>query len=160
MRNSELAGELITKYAAVPHPLRGMIQEAARRLLQMAPENEVTVPQEAKWLREMAVEWPLKEKPWSPPDWNIDDQVRGLCNAAANRIEQMAETIAYARQIKAERDAAMADIQRCCATCALCSRNNGTGEMCPWYDDCNQVDGDHWEWRGAKDINVPGKKEE
>lgn len=63
-------------------------------------------------------------------------------------------------KVEAALDAAMADITRCCATCALCSQNNGTGEMCPWYDDCNQVDGDHWEWRGAKDNNVPGKEEE
>lgn len=62
--------------------------------------------------------------------------------------------------MKQERDAAMADIQRCCATCALCSKNNGTGEMCPWSFDCNQVDGDHWEWRGAEDTNVPSKEEE
>ena len=63
-------------------------------------------------------------------------------------------------QVMEERDAAMADVARCCATCALCSQNNGTGEMCPWSDDCNQVDGDHWEWRGAKDTNVPTKKED
>lgn len=62
-------------------------------------------------------------------------------------------------KVKAERDAAMADIQRCCATCALCSKNNGTGVMCPWSFDCNQVDGDHWVWRGFKDTNVPSKEE-
>lgn len=76
-------------------------------------------------------------------------------------IEEMrADATAMVKElatVKAERDAAMADIQRCCETCALCSRNNGTGEMCPWLFDCNQVDGDHWEWRGAKDTNVPRK---
>lgn len=76
--------------------------------------------------------------------------------------EMRADATAMARElkkVKAERDAAMADVQRCCATCALCSQNNDTGEMCPWSFDCNQVDGDHWEWRGAKDTNVPTKEE-
>lgn len=147
MRNSELAGELITKYAAVPHPFRGMIQEAARRLLQMAPENEVTVPQEAKWLREMAVEWPLKEKPWMPPDWTIDDQVRSLCIAAANRIEQMAETISYCRQIQAERDTMAAVLKRDygCGGCVHCNCDFDQ-EPC---ESCRK-DGNFpkWVWKG------------
>ena len=155
MRNKELASELVVRFAGVPEYGRSLVREAARRLLQMAPECEFTVPQEANSLRELAVEWPLKENPKLPPDWN-DNYVRSLCTAAAGRIEQMAETIAFAQ---AERDAAVADIQRCCETCALCSRNNGTGELCPWLDDCNQVDGDHWEWRGAKGTNVPSKEE-
>ena len=81
-----------------------------------------------------------------------NDHFESVCDECSDR-QELAE-------VKAERDAAMADIQRCCATCALCSKNNGTGEMCPFSFDCNQVDGDHWEWRGAKDTNVPGKEEE
>lgn len=92
------------------------------------------------------------------------DPTRLLATEAANRLEMLSVNLkklhAKMAAMKAERDAAMADIQRCCATCALCSRNNGTGEMCPWSFDCNQVDGDHWEWRGAKDTNVPSKKED
>lgn len=83
---------------------------------------------------------------------------------AANRLEllsvELKKTHAKLAAASAERDAAIADIQRCCNTCALCSVNNGTGQLCPWMDDCNQVDGDHWEWRGVTDTNVGGKKEE
>lgn len=80
--------------------------------------------------------------------------MRHLILEAAKRLKALDDQVTA---LTAERDAAMADIQRCCATCALCSRNNGTGEMCPYSFDCNQVDGDHWEWRGAKDTNVPSK---
>lgn len=82
--------------------------------------------------------------------------MRHLIVEAAKRLKALDDQVT---KLAAERDAAVADIQRCCETCALCSWNNGTGEMCPWLDDCNQVDGDHWEWRGAKGINVPTKEE-
>lgn len=89
------------------------------------------------------------------------DPTRYLSTEAANRLEMLSAELKKLHgkldTMKAVRNAAIADIQRCCATCAFCSRNNGTGEMCPYSFDCNQVDGDHWEWRGAKDINVPGK---
>ncbi len=57
--------------------------------------------------------------------------------------------------MKKERDAAIADIEKVCATCALCSKNNGTGERCEYYLDCNLVEGDHWVWRGL----MPQKEE-
>lgn len=91
------------------------------------------------------------------------DPTRYLSTQAANRLEllsaQMKKLHARIAILKEERDAAMADIQRCCATCAFCSQNNGTGEMCPYSFDCNQEDGDHWEWRGGKEANVPSKEE-
>lgn len=147
MRNSELAGELITRYAGVPYPYHGMIQEAARRLLQMAPEEEFTVPQEAKSLRELAVEWPLKDKPWMTHDWTGEDWLRCVCNAAAKRMEQMAETIAYARQIQAERDSMAAALKKefGCGGCKHCD--------CEWdQEPCNSCrqDGNFpkWVWKG------------
>ena len=213
--NNQLATELIITFAGVPPYARKLAQEAARRLVQMAPDYEFTVPQEAKSLRKLVVEWPMEEDPQllsMDPDWN-DNYLRMLCAAAADRIEQMAETIASARKIQAERDALKVDnlnltamveqlensygqlqeindrtfrsnqamgedlkvikaeleqvkqervelltsIRDHCGCdackhealeaddypCAQCRGAGGT--------DCN------WEWRGAKDTNVPGK---
>lgn len=70
-----------------------------------------------------------------------------LDRAAANAIRALQAALARA---EAERDAAMKDVQRCCETCANAKMNSGTGKLCEWFDDCNQVDGDHWEWRGAQ----------
>lgn len=128
---------------------------------------------EAKSLRWLAVQFPLVEKPQNDID-KMQSLIHIYCTAGANRLESMAEAIDFAKTIdaenvklkaalekaKAERDAAFSDIQRCCATCALSSVNSEMGVLCPWFDDCNQVDGDHWEWRGAKDTNVPSKEEE
>lgn len=99
MTNKELAEALIVRFAGVP--CRHLTQEAAKRLLQMAPDHEFKVPQEAQGLREMAREWPIKGSPHLGPDWP-NDYLRSLCTAAADRIEQMAETIDYARTINAE----------------------------------------------------------
>lgn len=87
----------------------------------------------------------------------LRDGYNGLSRDLKSRTFRVFRLLEKLEKVKAERDAAMADIQRRCDTCALCSRNNGTGEMCPHSFDCNQVDGDHWEWRGAKDTNVPNK---
>lgn len=53
--------------------------------------------------------------------------------------------------VTAERDAAFADVPRECATCANAKANNATRTLCQWFDDCNLVDGDHWEWRGPQE---------
>lgn len=101
--NKQLAQELIIRFAGYDHPVRGMIQEAARRLLQMVPDEKTMAGKmEADSLRELAAEWPMKEKPWITPDWNAEDWLRCVCTAAADRIEQMAEAIDYGRTIHAE----------------------------------------------------------
>lgn len=147
MDNKTLATELITRYAGLPHPMRGMIQEAARRLLQMAPEHEFTVPQEANSLRELAAEWPLTDKPWITTDWTADDWLRCVCNAAADRIEQMAEAIDYGRKLQAERDAMAASL-KARGGCSVCKYYyfDCSEEPC---DSCRQ-DGTYpkWEWKG------------
>lgn len=84
------------------------------------------------------------------PDAIFIAEGRGVFSELIAAVDQLRGALATAIM---ERDAAIADIERCCATCALCSKNNGTGEMCPYYDDCNQVDGDHWEWRGIMEAS-------
>lgn len=54
--------------------------------------------------------------------------------------------------------AAVEDIPRCCATCAYAKANSGSQELCPWFDDCNQVDGDHWQWRGPQEAEEGATK--
>lgn len=117
---------------------------------------------EAKSLRWLAIQFPLVDKPKDDIE-RIQSLIHLYCTAGANRLEAMAEALDLAKTIdteniklkvalevvKNERDAAFADIQRCCKTCALCSENSEMGVLCPWLDDCNQEDGDHWEWRGA-----------
>lgn len=148
MDNKKLAEELITRYAGIPHPMRGLIQEAARRLLQMVPDVKIMAgTMEAKCLRELAAEWPLKDKPWMTPDWTADDWLRCACTGAADRIEQMAETIAYARKIQAERDSMAATLKKIygCGGCAHCN--------CDFdQEPCNSCrkDGNFpkWVWKG------------
>lgn len=90
------------------------------------------------------------------------DTTRYLATEAANRLEMLSveqkKLHGKLSAMKVERDAAMADIEVCCRTCALSMRNNGTGKLCQYSNCCN--DHNFWEWRGAKDTNVPNKKEE
>lgn len=103
MDNKQLAEELILRFAGYPQPVLSMVQEAARRLLQLVPDHPIKAgAMEADSLRQLAAEWPLKEEPWLYPDWTNDDYLRCVCISAADRIEQMAETIDYARTINAE----------------------------------------------------------
>lgn len=104
MNNYTLANELITRCAGIPSPFRSMIQEAARRLLQMVPDYPVKAgASEAKSLRWLANMWPLIEEPQDDAD-RMSTTIHLYCTAAADRIEQMAETIAFSREIQAERD--------------------------------------------------------
>lgn len=64
---------------------------------------------------------------------------------------EIAELKAQLAASQRETRAAVADIPRCCATCAYAKANSGSQELCPWFDDCNQVDGDHWQWRGPQE---------
>lgn len=165
MNNKELANELIVRYAGIPEPMRGMIREAAARLLQMVPD-ETFMPglQEAKWLRQLADKWPVIEEPKDDAD-QMSTTIHDTCISAANRLEQMAETIAYARtiqaegvrltaeleKVKAERDASLADLNEV-RPCVLCAYR-------PSPRKCRTCLGEGWVWRGAKDNNVPTKKE-
>lgn len=143
--NKQLAKELITRYAGVPHPMRGMIQEAARRLLQMVPDEKTMAGMmEADSLRELAAEWPVTNK---QPCITSDEWLRCVCTAAADRIEQMGETIDYARQIQAERDSMAAVLKKefGCGGCKHCD--------CEWdQEPCESCrkDGNFpaWEWKG------------
>lgn len=143
MDNKELAHELIVRYAGLPLPMRGMIQEAARRLLQMVPDEKTMAgASEADSLRQLAAEWPVTNK---PSFITSDDWLRCVCTGAADRIEQMAETIDYARTIQAEgvrlkaelekvtaeRDAAIASIRKI-AEC-------GTTWMCPYCKNAKRI---------------------
>lgn len=78
-------------------------------------------------------------------------------------IEEMrADAAAMTRElarVKAELDATKKDILKCCKTCAKSMVNNGTGLVCRFARECSE-EYEHWEWRGAKDTNVPTKKEE
>lgn len=107
MDNKTLATELITRCAGFTSYFRGMIQEAARRLLQMVPDHPAKAgAMEADSLRQLAAEWPVTNK---PPCITSDEWLRCVCTAAADRIEQMSETIDYGRKIQAERDALKID---------------------------------------------------
>lgn len=146
MRNRELASELIVRCAGFSRPFYILIREAARRLLQMAPEEEFTVPQVANSLRWLAVEWPLKEDPRMPDNWN-EDFLRSICTEAAGRIEQMAETIAYAREIQPTYDSMASTLKKLygCGGCAHCN--------CDFdQEPCNSCrkDGNFpkWVWKG------------
>ena len=61
-------------------------------------------------------------------------------------------------KVKAELDATKKDILKCCKTCAKSMMNNGTGLVCRFVRECSE-EYEHWEWRGAKDTNVPSKEE-
>lgn len=146
MRNKELASELIVRFAAVPAYGRNLVREAALRILQMAPEEEFTVPQVANSLRELAVEWPLKEDPRMPDNWN-EDYLRSICTEAAERIEQMAETIAYAREIQPTYDSMASTLKKLygCGGCAHCNCDFDQ-EPC---DSCRKYgDFPKWVWKG------------
>ena len=144
LNNKQLAEELITRCAGVPHPFRGMILEAARRLLQMVPDHPVTAgASEADSLRQLAAEWPVPNKPWI----NSDEWLRLVCTAAADRIEQMAETIAYAREIQATYDSMASTLKKLygCGGCKHCD--------CDFdQEPCNSCRKDGnlpaWEWKG------------
>lgn len=71
---------------------------------------------------------------------------------------EVAEAQELAR-VKAELDATKKDILKCCKTCAKSMMNNGTGLVCRFARECSE-EYEHWEWRGAKDTNVPSKEEE
>lgn len=144
--NKQLAEELITRYAGLPHPMRGMIQEAARRLLQMVPDHPVKAgAMEADSLRQLAAEWPVTNK---YACMTSDEWLRCVCTAAADRIEQMAETIAYARQIQAERDAMAAELKDRdkCFGCKhyYCDPDDEPCDSCR-----NGENYPAWEWKGA-----------
>ena len=91
------------------------------------------------------------------------DPTRYLATEAANRLEMLSveqkKLHAKLAAMKAERNAAMADIEVCCQTCAFSTFNNRTGELCKYRCYCDD-EYSHWEWRGAKDTNVPTKKED
>ena len=113
MDNKQLAEELILRFAGYPQPVRSMVQEAAKRLLQLVPDHPVKAGgMEADALRQLAAEWPLKENPWLDPDWTNEDYLRCVCISAADRIEQMAETIDYARTINAENTRLTAELAK------------------------------------------------
>ena len=113
MRNKTLANELITRCAGIPSPFRGLIIEAAHRLLQMVPEDETKVREiaEANSLRWLANMWPLVENPKDEAD-KMSTTIHLYCTAAADRIEQMAETIDYARTINAENVRLKAELEK------------------------------------------------
>ena len=146
MDNKTLAHELITRYAGIPHPMRGMIQEAARRLLQMVPDHPIKAgASEADELRKLAAEWPVTNH---PSCITSDEWLRCVCTAAADRMEQMSEAIAYARKIQAERDALLVAIREHCE-CDACKY----AELDADEEPCAQCRGsggphDKWEWKG------------
>ena len=172
MNNYTLANELITRCAGFPSPFRGMIQEAARRLLQMVPDHPVKAgASEAKSLRWLANMWPLIEEPQDDAD-RMSTIIHLYCTAAADRIDQMSEAIDYGRQIQAERDALKIDKlnltamveqlekvkeERDAMAAALKSRGGcDTCKHCDveWNhepcDSCRQDDKyPKWEWKGA-----------
>ena len=82
--------------------------------------------------------------------------LRHLIHEAAKRLRMLDDQVTA---LQAKLDTARKDIYKCCETCAFSSMHNGTGELCPWIDDCDVVKVDHWEWRGAKDTNVGCKEE-
>lgn len=161
MNNKELATELASRCGGVPVLLHGMILEAAGRLLQMVPD-EPFMPgiKEADSLRRLAVEWPLKEDNVIPPD----EYLRMCCGSAANRLEQMAETIDYARTIQAEGVRLKAELEKVQAErdamAAYLKKINGCG--CCKHKHCDVdeepcescMEGRNfpaWEWRGDRE---------
>lgn len=113
MSNKELAEALIIRFAGFSLPFRKFTQEAARRLLQMVPENETQVGEiaEAKSLRWLANMWPLVEDPKDEAD-KMSTCIHLYCNAAADRMDQMAETIEYARMLNAENERLNAELKK------------------------------------------------
>lgn len=103
MTNKELAEKLINNFGGIPRPAREITLEAARRLLQMCLDDKTQVGeiQEAKSLRWLANMWPLVENPKDEAD-RMSTCIHLYCTAAADRMDQMAEAIDYARTINAE----------------------------------------------------------
>lgn len=89
---------------------------------------------------------------------------RYLAIEAANRLEMLSaeqkKLHEKLKAMKAERDALMADLKED-GGCASCKHTDLPVWERPCFD-CTGTSGknDNWEWRGAKDINVPNKKEE
>lgn len=104
---------------------------------------------EVKGLHWLANMWPMIEQPKDDAD-RMSNCIHLYCEAAANKIEQMSDSIDYSRQIqaenirlKAELEAAVRDLRSVCEE---------TGEGCAF---CKKVpcspENDHctgWEWRG------------
>lgn len=91
------------------------------------------------------------------------DPTRYLATEAANRLEMLSveQKKLYGKlaDMKEERDA-LASIVRNISACTHCKHIslNTSDEPCKW---CHEKDNyPYWEWRGAKDTNVPNKKEE
>jgi len=177
MTNKELANELIIRYAGLPHPMRGMIQEAARRLLQMVPDDPAKAgAMEADSLRQLAAEWPVTNKPGIITS---DEWLRCVCIAAADRIDQMSETIDYGRtinaenvrltaerdalkidklnliamveqleKIRAERDSMAAYLKRT-SECGLCKHCYCAEDEGPCKSCYTEQNYPKWEWKGA-----------
>lgn len=146
--NKQLANELLVRCAGFASPYRGMIQEAARRLLQMVPDEKTMAgAQEAKSLRWLANEFPLIENPADVID-KMSNCIHLYCTSAADRIEQMAETIAYARQIQAERDAMAAALKKAHG-CDGCAHRNCDFDKDPCVSCLKDGNYSKWTWKGA-----------
>ena len=147
MNKTEFATELLARYGGIPEPMRGMIREAANRLLQLVPDVPF-VPglQEAKWLRQLADKWPVIEDPRNDVA-AMSTEIHDTCISAANRLEQMAETIAYARTIQAERDA-MAAYLKNTGGCDNCKHHRCDVDADPCESCMNGEDFPAWEWKG------------
>ena len=158
MNNKELATELVVRFGGIPEPMRGMIREAAVRLIQLEPDAPFMLGlREADSLRRLAVEWPLKEKYGIPPD----EYLRMCCGDAANRLEQMAEAIAYARTIQAEgvrlkaelekvkdeRDALAAYLKKL-GGCNNCKHTHCNSDEDPCASCMEGENFPAWEWKG------------
>ena len=126
---------------------------------------------EVKSLRWLANMWPQVEKPEDDAD-RMSNAIHLYCTAAADRMEAMSETVAFAQTINAERDALKIDKinltamveqlekvkeERDAMAAALKAR--GGCSVCKYYyfdcseepcDSCRQ-DGNYpkWEWKGA-----------
>lgn len=100
------------------------------------------------------------------------DPTRLLATEAANRLEMLSVDLkklhAKLAAMKAERDAMLADLKRE-HKCSSCKHNDNTEHPecmiteCEFCENCHCyacVDGDQWEWRGAKDTNVPTKEDQ
>lgn len=87
-----------------------------------------------------------------------NDHFESVCDECADR-QQLAEVEKELARVKAELDAAKKDIEKCCKTCAKSKMNNSTGLICRFAGKCSD-EFEYWEWRGAKDTNVPSKEEE
>ena len=79
------------------------------------------------------------------PEINFDEtdfaeRTEIICDEAADLIERLQKQL----------EAAKLEIPRDCVTCANARANSLLAKLCPYFDDCNQIEGDHWEWRGIE----------